>query len=202
MKTNKNGAFIASDLSTDLSDWDEDSIRIAIVSDTHGSIHPEIVKLVAESDAAIHGGDICSSADLDALKPKSGLIFAVAGNNDVASKWVGDDVSIVESLPPRHSIVLSSGTISVEHGHTVRDTRRYHEILRSRYPDSRAIVYGHTHQRVIDQSEYPWMLNPGASGQSRNQGIASCLILEAGRNDWRVTEHRFPNLVFQRQHAV
>ena len=47
-----------------------------------------------------------------------------------------------------------------------------------------------------------WILNPGASGQTRNQGNASCLILEAGKNDWRVTEHRFPNQVFQRQHAV
>ena len=36
------------------------------------------------------------------------------------------------------------------------------------------------------------MLNPGASGQTRNQGIASCLILEAGKNDWRVTAHRLP----------
>ena len=47
-----------------------------------------------------------------------------------------------------------------------------------------------------------WKINPGASGQTRNQGNASCLILEAGKNDWRVTEHRFANQISQRQHAV
>lgn len=202
MNMNKNGVIIASGLLTDLSDWNEDSIRFAIVSDTHDSIHSEIVELVSECDAAIHGGDICSSADLYALRPKSGLVFAVAGNNDVASKWIGADINVVESLPTHHSIVLNSGTISIEHGHTVRDTQRYHEILRSRYPDSRAIVYGHTHKRVIDQGENPWVLNPGASGQNRNQGIASCLILEARKNEWRVTEHCFSYQVFQRQYAV
>lgn len=202
MKTKNNSVHIPSGLSTDLCNWIGDSVRFAIVSDTHGTIHPDIVGLVSECDAAIHAGDICSSADLYALRPKNSLVIAVAGNNDVASKWAGDDPNVAESLPPRHSIVLSSGTISVEHGHTVYDTRRYHEIFRSRYPDSRAIVYGHTHKRVIDQSESPWVLNPGAAGRTRNQGAASCLILETCSDSWLVSEYCFSNHVFKHQHAV
>lgn len=128
---------------------------------------------------------------LDSLKLQSDLVFAVAGNNDVDFKWQTSDLEVLNSLSDRQTIVLSGGNISVEHGHTVRDTRRYHEVLRKRYPDSRAVVYGHTHVRVIDQSEMPWVLNPGAAGRNRTRGGPSCLILETEGQNWSVTEHSF-----------
>ena len=170
---------------------DSQSIRIAIVSDTHSYIDPRILELVSTCHATIHAGDIGSSDVLELLKLQSNLVFAVAGNNDDEFKWQPSEVEVVNSLSDRQDIVLSGGKISVEHGHTVRDTRRYHEVLRERYPDSRAVIYGHTHVRVVDQSETPWVLNPGAAGRNRTRGGPSCLILEAERQDWSVTEHYF-----------
>ena len=128
---------------------------------------------------------------LESLKLQSDLVFAVTGNNDDEFKWQSSELEVLNSLSDRQTIVLSGGIISVEHGHTVRDTRRYHEVLRKRYPDSRAVVYGHTHVRVIDQSETPWVLNPGAAGRNRTRGGPSCLILEAERQNWSVSEYCF-----------
>ncbi len=177
---------------TDLSDWGNQTVRIAIVSDTHGFIDSRIAQLVESCHAAIHAGDIGSRSVLDAMKPQSRLVFAVAGNNDDADKWIESEAEFVDSLPTTLEIVLANGTICVEHGHTVRDTRRYHEILRKRHPKSRVIVYGHTHVRVIDQEAEPWVVNPGASGRVRTRGGASCLVLEAKSSAWTVVEHHFP----------
>lgn len=176
---------------TDLTDWGDQSLRVAIIADTHGFLHPGIVDLIADCHVAIHAGDIGSQAVLASMVPASGLVFAVAGNNDTVSKWTPSETDVVSALPKKQSIVAPGGTLVVEHGHTVRDTRRYHEVLRSRHPESRAIVYGHTHVRCIDQDSVPWVLNPGAAGRERTRGGASCLVLAIQSNDWRVTEHCF-----------
>ncbi len=170
---------------------------MAIVSDTHGYIDPGIVHLVAGCDAAIHAGDIGSASVLEALRPKAELIFAVAGNNDIAPRWDRSEKAVVNTLSDQHTIVLPGGTISVEHGHAVYDDNmnRFHQALRKRHRASRAVVYGHTHVRLFDRSEKPWLLNPGAAGLVRNYGGPSCLVLEVRDKDWTVTEHVFSGQV-------
>ena len=42
------------------------------------------------------------------------------------------------------------------------------QALRAAHPQARGIVYGHTHRLLIDRSEEPWVLNPGAAGRIRN----------------------------------
>ncbi len=170
------------------------TIRIIIISDTHGFIDPRILELVKGCDAAIHAGDIGSKEVLESLRSQCRCLFAVSGNNDLECKWDPAESETVRSLRPVHTIALPGGLITVEHGHTIRDTRRYHEVLRRRYPNSRAVVYGHTHARVIDRSESPWIINPGASGRVRTRGGPPCLILEATSVSWAVTEHCFPNV--------
>ena len=178
---------------TDLTGWDHPTIQVGIVADTHGYINPLVADVVTRCDVVVHAGDIGSQSVLDSITPDTGLLIAVAGNNDVAAKWAATEAHVVDGLPMEHSIELPGGILSVEHGHKVRDTRRYHETLRSRYPDSRAVIYGHTHVRVIDQETMPWVLNPGASGRERTRGEASCLVLEASNDNWTVDEHHFPN---------
>ncbi len=174
-----------------MSDWGDETLRLAIVSDTHGFVHPSIVDLIADCHIAVHAGDIGSQAVLASMVPASGLVFAVAGNNDNVSKWAPSEADVVSALPMKQSIALPGGTLVVEHGHTVRDTRRYHEVLRNRHPESRAIIFGHTHIRVIDQDSVPWVLNPGAAGRERTRGGASCLELTIRSDNWQVTEHCF-----------
>jgi hypothetical protein len=79
----------------------------------------------------------------------------------------------------------------MEHGHRIWDTRNYHRRLRDRHSNAKAIIYGHTHIRVIDQSESPWVLNPGAAGRERTKGGPSCLIIDTAGADWSIREYCF-----------
>jgi predicted phosphodiesterase len=41
----------------------------------------------------------------------------------------------------------------------------------------------------------PWVINPGAAGQTRTNGGPSCLILEVSGEkleQWQITPYRFP----------
>ncbi len=172
----------------DLSNWRVSEIRIAAISDTHGFVDPRIVEVASSCNAVIHAGDIGTASVIRSLEPMDGFIFAVAGNNDVASKWPNADLDILESLPGSYEIVLPSGKIAVEHGHKVRDARRYHESLRMKHSDCRAVIYGHTHVRVIDSSTTPWMINPGAAGRIRTRGGPSCCVIEICAEKWTVEE--------------
>lgn len=168
-----------------------ESIQIAVLSDTHGFVDPRISELVSNSTLAIHAGDIGSASVLNELSPKMGKVVAVRGNNDVVSNWDASESYLLEFLPWVQHIRLPSGTISVEHGHKVRDTNRYHEELRARHPDSKLIVFGHTHHKVVDRKQHPWVINPGAAGRIRNKGGPSCLVVEVSENVWNIEEYWF-----------
>ena len=147
---------------------------------------------MSDCDIVIHAGDIGNAAVLLALEGTRTRVFAVAGNNDSVNSWPVADFGVLSKLAEIHHIHLPLGIISVEHGHRVRDTRRYHEELRRRHPDSAIVVYGHTHIRVVDDSQVPWVINPGASGRERTKGGSSCLVIEAEATNATVFEHVVP----------
>lgn len=43
--------------------------KIAILSDSHGFIHPDIIALVSNCDIAIHAGDVIEESTLNDLNP-------------------------------------------------------------------------------------------------------------------------------------
>ncbi|EIC21398.1 metallophosphoesterase family protein [Thiorhodovibrio frisius] len=165
-------------------------LRVALLADTHGQIDPRILALVADCDMAVHGGDIGSVAVLASLQPKLGQVYAVRGNNDVHRDWPVADQALLERIPGRAQVDLPGGLLVVEHSHRMAAAGR-HERLRRRYPQARAIVYGHSHRLVVDCECLPWVLNPGAAGRSRTCGGPSCLVLTASLDRWEIDEHRF-----------
>ncbi len=169
------------------------SCTVAVVSDTHGYLDPRIMEVVRDCDFAVHAGDIGSAAVLAALRPKSGEVFAVMGNNDTAEKWPISEAKWFQTLQSVVEVELPGGTLVVIHGDRVLPARERHGRLRSLFPTARAIVYGHSHRLSEDCSELPWVLNPGAAGRSRTFGGPSCMILHAQARRWRVQTLRFPN---------
>ncbi len=159
------------------------TITIAVVSDTHAHLDTRIADLVSRCDYAIHAGDICGDHVLEAMKPKSGKIYAVAGNNDCTPSF--------GEIPETLEIDLPGGKIAVEHGHLHGMHKPSHESLRKAHPDAKLIVYGHTHNMIQDKEHTPWVVNPGAAGQTRTRGGPSCLIIECAEPEWHITEHRF-----------
>lgn len=80
----------------------------------------------------------------------------------------------------------------IEHGHLHGHHKPSHESLRKTHPKADIIVYGHSHKQVIDDSDTPWVINPGASGKVRNHGGASCLILKINKKqEWKIEKFRF-----------
>jgi len=59
------------------------SVRVGLISDTHGLMRPEALAALAGCDAIVHAGDIGTPEVLEAL---GGLapVTAVRGNNDTA----------------------------------------------------------------------------------------------------------------------
>ena len=55
--------------------------RVAVLSDTHGLLRPEVIQIVTGCDAIIHGGDINNQKILDQLSALAPL-YVVRGNND------------------------------------------------------------------------------------------------------------------------
>ena len=166
-------------------------LRVAIISDTHGQLDPRIAEVVADCDLAVHGGDIGNAAVLAALQPRSGRVLAVLGNNDVAHKWPAAEQHLLDELPLETAEDLPGGRLVVVHGHRV-PARDRHQRLRRRFPDARAIVYGHSHRLAADQDVEPWVLNPGAAGRERTYGGPSCLVLCARHDRWSLAVQRFP----------
>lgn len=60
-------------------------MKIAVLSDTHNVLRPEVIEIIKGSDAVIHGGDINSQDILDEIKSAmkhNAPLFVVRGNND------------------------------------------------------------------------------------------------------------------------
>lgn len=178
-------------LELDLSE--HDSLTIGILSDTHGSLNPDIEAFIAQCDIALHAGDIMGAASLTALKPKMGHTFAVKGNNDAYSTWEAEDHALLDEIPDQITLNLPGGVLVMEHAHRVWDheVKNIHRALRRDHPDVQLIVYGHTHVLTIDDQAEPAVVNPGAAGKVRLHAGPSCLELTVNADKWEIREHVF-----------
>ena len=164
--------------------------RVALLSDTHGTVDSRIAERVADCDVAVHAGDIGNASVLAGLQPRSGRVVAVRGNNDLPAKWPLSDSALLSQLPDKAELTLPGGSLVVVHGHRMTAAKR-HEKLRRRFPTARAVLYGHSHRLVIDTETSPWILNPGAAGRERTHGGPSCLILHVAATTWEIETVRF-----------
>lgn len=178
----------------DLTTTDSDNAsayRVAIISDTHGSINSQVLQAINGCQQIVHAGDICGAHVLSQLKQICTHVTAVAGNNDAPGLWAEIETQIVSALPEITQIDLPGGTLAIEHGHQHGMHKPDHDSLRAAHPAARAIVYGHTHKMLVDDELSPWVVNPGAAGSTRTNGGPSCLILSIEDNVWDFEMLRF-----------
>lgn len=131
-----------------------DRLRVAVLSDTHGNLDARIQSLTTRCDLAIHAGDIGGAAILGRLQPRLGRVLAVLGNNDVARTWPEGDRHLLQQIPEWVRVDLPGGPLVLIHGHQTRAHER-HARLRDRFPEARAIVYGHSHRLSLDMDQAP-----------------------------------------------
>lgn len=164
-------------------------VTVAVVSDTHAYLDPRIIEIVNGCDIAVHAGDICGANILDSMKPKSGKVYAVSGNNDPYCHLTDTP------LPKVLSFDAPGGKITIEHGHIYGAHQPDHDLLRKAHSDAKVIIYGHTHKKIIDKAANPWVINPGAAGKTRNHGGPSCLVIECSdAKEWNINKFKFKGL--------
>ena len=143
-------------------------MRLGIISDTHGYLHPEVYDVFSRVDHILHAGDIGPLeliGDLEAIAPVS----AVYGNTD---GW-----EIRRACPQVVEIELDGFRITVTHGDQLGTPSpvRLHEL----HPEAEIIVYGHTHEACLELVDKTvTVMNPGSAGAPRLGAPPSVGIME------------------------
>jgi putative phosphoesterase len=137
---------------------DGDSVRLAVVSDTHSQPHEHTLEqLAALAPAAIlHGGDIGDLVVLDALATVA-PVYAVRGNIDTHARDLPD------------VLTLDVGSLRILMTHiAVYGPKLRSEVARMAKADKAAmVVCGHSHVPFIGRDQGLAVFNPGSCGPRR-----------------------------------
>lgn len=143
-------------------------MRLGVISDTHGQLRPEVFEVFAAVDHILHGGDVGKwqiMIELQALAP----VTAVFGNTD--------DPDIRSRLPQVATLELDGFSVTVTHGDQYGSPNP--QVLHDAFPDAEIIVYGHTHQPLLELVDRTvTVVNPGSAGPRRFNLPTTVAILE------------------------
>ncbi len=148
-------------------------LRVALVSDTHNLVRPELLAFVQGCDAIIHAGDICDPDVLDQLGRVAPL-SAVRGNNDRGA-WA-------DALPVQ--TVVEIGGVAIVVVHELPDLRGD--------PASQGVgvvVSGHSHKPVQEARNGVLYVNPGSAGPRRFKLPVTAAMLTIGNGGALQVEH-------------
>ena len=150
------------------------SVRIGVISDTHGLLRPEAVAALKGVDRIVHAGDVGTISVLRALQAIA-PVTAVRGNMD----WG----QATQRLPDTEVLETSGVTFYVLHDLEDLD-------LDPRTAGFNAVIYGHTHLPDARRKDGVLYLNPGSAGPIRGGKPVSLAIVnvEGGRLRERMVE--------------
>jgi putative phosphoesterase len=127
------------------------SMRVGLISDTHGLLRPEAVRALKGVQRIIHGGDIGGPEVLEALGAIA-PVEAVRGNNDRGA-WA-------RTLPADLTLELAGVRLYVLH-----DLKEL--ALDPAAAGLALVITGHSHQPGILESHGVLYVNPGSAGPRR-----------------------------------
>lgn len=127
------------------------SLRIGLISDTHGLLRPQALAWLQGSDYIVHGGDIGSPEILDQLA-QIAPVTAVRGNND-RDGWA-------MQVPETDFLQVGELFIYALHDLALLD-------IDPAGAGVRVVVTGHSHKPLIEEREGVLYVNPGSAGPRR-----------------------------------
>jgi putative phosphoesterase len=134
---------------------------IAVVSDTHRvAKYIKLTKeLIKNADILIHLGD--NTEDVQLLENNfNGKVYAVAGNCDYSRKY-----------PKEGIIEVNSRKIFFTHGDLYGVKSSINNIYyRGKELEADIVLFGHTHERLIERQENIILMNPGSVSLPRFKG--------------------------------
>ena len=123
-------------------------MKLAILSDTHGLLRPQVVEHLKTADAILHGGDINKPAIVEQLQQHAPL-YIVRGNND--KEWA-------EGIPHNLTVTLEGVTFFMVHNK---------KEVPADLSGVDVVVFGHSHKYVQEEKGGVLWLNPGSCGPRR-----------------------------------
>ena len=131
-------------------------MKIGIISDTHGLLRPEVFPVFEGVEHILHAGDVGPTdllVELEAVAP----VTAVWGNTD------GWDVR--RRVPEVAELELGGVRVVVVHGQQFGSPTP--DRVAAAHPGAGLVVFGHTHQPLIEQVGSVLAVNPGSVGPRR-----------------------------------
>ena len=139
-------------------------MKLAILSDTHGLLRPEVTELLKTADVILHGGDINKQSIVDQLQQYAPL-YVVRGNND--KEWA-------EHIPHNLTVTLDGVTFYMVHNK---------KEVPADLSGVDVVVFGHSHKYVQEEKDGILWLNPGSCGPRRfHQEITMTMSELSGGN--------------------
>ena len=144
-------------------------VRIGVLADTHGYLHPAIAQIFAGVAHIIHAGDIMDETTLPALE-KLAPLTAVAGNLDGGA--------LAASLPREVRGVVGGIGFAVGHKRKRLLKRLASEKLRAPAGDEpRLVVFGHEHVPSAAWVDGVLYLNPGSATAPHEEDDAATVAI-------------------------
>lgn len=131
--------------------------KIAVISDTHNLLRPEVLSFIEGCEMILHAGDISTQGILDSLQDIR-KIYAVRGNNDRG---------LTVHLPLVRQFELYGFRFCMTH--IKRNIPQEH--------NADIVIYGHSHRYSCSKEGNTLYLNPGSCGPRRfNQEITMAVL--------------------------
>ena len=149
----------------------DNTVRIAVISDTHDLLRPEVIRQIGDSDAVIHAGDFSSRKVLEQIKASMKdpeQFYYVRGNND--HEWA-------EELPEMRSFEIGGIRFHLIHN--------YKKLPKEPVPAD-IIIFGHSHRYLAEEKGDCLWLNPGSCGKRRFHQEISMAVLEIRNGSYHV----------------
>ena len=127
------------------------TMRVGIISDTHGLLRPDAMRQLARSDHIIHAGDIGAPEVIDGLRGIA-PITAIRGNVD-GGAWAN-------KYPDTELVVVGRRVIYVLHN--LKEIK-----LDPAAVGIDVVVSGHSHRPKIETKDGVLYVNPGSAGPRR-----------------------------------
>jgi putative phosphoesterase len=147
-------------------------VRIGLISDTHGLLRPEVFEQLSGVEHILHAGDLGPLdllTELQAIAP----VTIVWGNTD--------GMEVRAAMPEAAKVRLGGVDVAVVHGHQYGSP--VPRLVAAANPGAGLVVFGHTHQPVMERAGDTLIVNPGSAGPRRfNQPVTLAIAtIENGR---------------------
>lgn len=151
-------------------------MKLAILSDTHGLLRPEVTEQLKNVDAILHGGDINKQSIVDALEQYAPL-YVVRGNND--KEWA-------QHIPLDRTVALGGLVFFLVHNQ---------KDVPADLSGVDVVVFGHSHKYSQTEKGGVLWLNPGSCGPRRFHQEITMMTAEIADGTLRVEKVVIPHEV-------